>query len=255
AESPARYEIDGLAIHDQAGDGSEPLVVIVHGGMDRSSSFGRVVRLMPEVPIRRYDRRGYGGSGAGDAVSLERHVQDLLTVIGDRCAVVFGHSIGGTIALATAAHRPDRICSLGLFESPSPWWSGTRNPMRERLEALDPGDAAERFMSRMAGERVWRRLPARTREARRSEGPALLADMAIAAEAAAIDPAMIRMPVIIGFGERSSEPRHEEAEHLASVLPESELHQIDGATHGVHLGDPPATADFIKATRRRCARA
>ena len=72
-----REERDGLAltVRDEE-DG--PLVVLVHGAMDRASSFGRVGRRLPDVPLVRYDRRGYGRSQPGAAVGLAGHAGDLL---------------------------------------------------------------------------------------------------------------------------------------------------------------------------------
>lgn len=75
--------VPGLHVVRQSGDGSVPPVVLVHGGMDRSTSFGRVARQLSDVPLTRYDRRGYGRSSAGSAPSLADHVDDLIEVIGD----------------------------------------------------------------------------------------------------------------------------------------------------------------------------
>lgn len=252
ADSRSRRRIDGLAVYDQIGDGTDPPVVIVHGGMDRASSFGRVVRALPDVPIRRYDRRGYGRSEPGVAVDLDRHVADLLSVLGEKPAAVFGHSIGGTIALTAAARHPGRFGCVAVFESPTPWLSAPRPSGSRRLADLPPEEAAERFMIAMAGERIWNRLPPSTREARRREGPALLADLAATRGAPPFDARRIRVPVIVGAGGAGAPHRLTEARDLAAALPDSELMVIDDANHGVHLGDPAATADLIRRLRRRC---
>lgn len=250
--SASRQVVDGLAVQEQSGDGSTPPVVIVHGGMDRATSFGRIVRLLPDVPIRRYDRRGYGRSEPGTAVDLDRHVADLLTVIGDRPAAVFGHSIGGTIALVTAARHPERISGLLVYESPNPAARPSGPSRTRRLRDLAPEDAAEQFMITMAGERVWRRLPARTRDERRREGPALLADLSIVEDLDGFDLSAVQVPVIVGVGERSGTRRHDEARELSVALPDAELVVVEGAVHGVHLGDPAAAAELIRSLRARC---
>lgn len=251
AVPPSRHELDGLSIRDQLGDGSDPPVVIVHGGMDRSSSFGRMIRLLPNVPIRRYDRRGYGGSQPGVAVDLDRHVDDLLTVIGPRPAAVFGHSIGGTIAVAAAARHPQRFAAIGVYESPVPWIGPKRPSRSTTLLHLEPAEAAEQFMVTMVGERIWRRLPASSREDRRREGPALLADMRIADGTARFDPASVRVPVLIAAGGGEDDDRRREARALADALPDAELVSIEGAIHGIHLGDPAAAARLVDRLRGR----
>ena len=96
-------------------------VVVVHGAMDRSTSFGRVARHLDDLEVVRYDRRGYGRSievGPGD---LDDDVADLLTVLDGRPSVVFGHSIGGVVAVVAAARRPDLVRSVLAYEAPAPW--------------------------------------------------------------------------------------------------------------------------------------
>ncbi|MCU1351342.1 MAG: alpha/beta hydrolase fold protein, partial [Acidimicrobiales bacterium] len=133
----------GLHVVRSIPEGSigEPVVVLVHGAMDRSSSFGRVARRLGDLPLVRYDRRGYGRSAGLPAGTLDDQVDDLVAVIesataeaaeaagrsGDDAlpAVVVGHSIGGVIALVAAARRPDLISSVAAFEAPmswAPWW-------------------------------------------------------------------------------------------------------------------------------------
>ena len=69
-----------------------PIVVFVHGSMDRSSGFARVTRHLHDVPTLRYDRRGYGRSlaalGEGPGIGVDGHVDDLLAVLDGRPAVV-----------------------------------------------------------------------------------------------------------------------------------------------------------------------
>lgn len=241
-----RFILDGLAVYDRPSGEDGPVVVIVHGGMDRASSFGRLVRLLPDLPVRRYDRRGYGRSAPGTAVDLDRHVADLITVIGEGPAVVFGHSIGGTIALTAAARHPDRIRAVLVYESPVPWLGTGRVSRSRMLTDLAPEEAAERFMIAMAGERIWRRLPSATREARRREGPALLADLAVADGTPRFDPRSVTVPVIVGFGGAGADHRRREAHDLAEALPDARLVEVPGADHGIHLGEPAANSELVR---------
>jgi pimeloyl-ACP methyl ester carboxylesterase len=48
---------------EEAGDAAHPLVVLVHGAMDRSAGMLRLSRRLDhEYRVVRYDRRGYGRS-------------------------------------------------------------------------------------------------------------------------------------------------------------------------------------------------
>jgi pimeloyl-ACP methyl ester carboxylesterase len=78
-------------------DADAPLVVLVHGSLDRAGSFARVIRRLADLHTVAYDRRGYHRSRHVVPVhdTLDGHVDDLLLVIDSRPAVVIGHSYGG----------------------------------------------------------------------------------------------------------------------------------------------------------------
>lgn len=244
-------EPDGLHVVRHVGDGSAPPVVLVHGGMDRSTSFGRVVRHLSEVPVTRYDRRGYGRSSVGDGPTLAEHVDDLIAVIGHVPTVVFGHSVGGVVALVAAERRPDLIAAVAVYEPPVPWMPGW--PVRRAPDPdQDPADRAERFMRSMVGDRVWDRLPRSTRAARRAEGRALDADLAAMAQRLApLDTAGLHLPVICVAGSEGDRWHRRGVEFLAENIPGAELVIVEGAGHGVHLTHPRVTADIVRSLRSR----
>lgn len=238
-----------LHVVRELGDGTLPPVVLVHGGMDRATSFGRVVRQLKDVPVTRYDRRGYGRSSVGAAPTLAEHVDDLIEVIGDAPAVVFGHSVGGVVALVAAERRPDLVRAVTVYEPPVPWMPGW--PLRPAPDDdSDPAARAERFMRSAVGDRVWERLPRSTRAARRAEGRALEADLASMRQTVPpVDLAGLQLPVVCAAGSLG-DPWHRRAvEYLADTIPGATLHIVDGAGHGVHLSHPTITADLVRSLR------
>src|SRR3954469_22439695 len=90
-------------------DAGAPLVVLVHGSMDRSAAFARCRRHLRDLHVVLYDRRGYGRSAGLGAPSIEGHAEDLLAVIDGRPCVVVGHSIGGLFALIAAQRAPSVV--------------------------------------------------------------------------------------------------------------------------------------------------
>lgn len=236
----------------QRTDGSGPRVVLVHGTMDRSSSFGRVIRVLDDFSVTRYDRRGYGRSvELGPPTGMQQQIDDLVAVIGDRPAIVAGHSYGGTIALAAAQRHPDVVRGVVAYEAPMQWldwWPDTSAGATALAAASDPEDAAERFMRRMIGDRRWERLPPSTRAARRTEGPTLVAEMAHARPPNGpwFDPGEIGVPVLAGCGAEGAAHHRRSAEVLAASVPDGELVVVDGAGHGIHLTHPAEFAGLIR---------
>ena len=239
-----------------------PLVVLVHGSLDRGASFARVRRRLDDLPTLTYDRRGYRGSRdvQPPAADLADHVEDLLDIIDRRDAVVVGHSYGGNVALCAAAHaRGGSIRAVAAYEPPQPWLRERPMADPDRSSAAgpsedgDPGLAAERFFRRMVGDSAWERLTEEERAARRADGPALAAELAaIRIREPLFDVATLRVPVVYGRG-RDSLPHHRAAvAWLVEHTPGAELFEIEGARHGAHLTHPDAFATMV---RRAIARA
>jgi pimeloyl-ACP methyl ester carboxylesterase len=243
----------------RSAEGSGPLVVLVHGTMDRSASFGRVVRYLGGFEVVRYDRRGYARSvHLGPPTGVAQQVADLIEVIGDRPALVAGHSYGGTIALAAAQTHPRFVLGVVAYEAPMPWsdwWPRSSAGGRAVADAADPEDAAERFMRRMLGDRRWDRLPAATRAARRAEGPTLVAEMAQLRppNPPAFEPTLVAVPVVAARGTDGAEHHHRAAEELARRAPGAELVVLDGVGHGAHLTHPGRFAGLVEMLARRVA--
>ena len=121
------------------GPAGAPLIVLVHGAMDRSAAMVLLSRRLDEdFRVLRYDRRGYARShGAGDrSRSTPTSPTSWASSTGGR-AVVFGHSYGGNVAMARRRH-PELVRAVAVYEVPLswlPWWPGStgrRRPLATR---------------------------------------------------------------------------------------------------------------------------
>ncbi len=221
---------------EEAGDPQHPLVALVHGAMDRSAGMLRLSRRLDhDFRVLRYDRRGYGRSvphlGPFDMGS---QVDDLVALLAGRPAVVIGHSYGGNVALAAAALHPELVLGVAIYETPlswEPWWSGASTGASAVERASDPAAAAEDFMRRVVGDERWEALPERTRATRRTEGLAMVSELADLRSQRPWNPDEISVPVWLGYGSDALPQHRRGMPYAASLISRAHLVELDGCGH------------------------
>lgn len=230
--------------------------------MDRSNSFSRAMSHLGDLSLLAYDRRGYARSRFAEtaAETVADHVDDLLSVIGGRAAVLVGHSYGGVVALAASVREPGLVRAVGAFETPMPWlpeWpqdTAGGEALRAALRNGEPDAAVEAFLRRMLGDETWEMMPRRAREDRLGEGPALIADMtSLRGDPVPFEAADVKVPVVVGWGSATRPHQIESSRRLVETLPDVEPFTIEGAGHGAHLSHPEEFARFVRAAAARGA--
>ncbi len=250
----------GLHVVEHRGDplaARAPTVVLVHGSLDRGSSFARVVRRLGDLHVVTYDRRGYHHSRAMPvARSLEVHVADLVSLVGAGPAVVVGHSYGGDVALGAALEAPGAVRAVGAYEPPLPWASWWPRRSASSIADEDPATFAEGFFRRVVGDAGWDRLSDQARADRQADGPALVAELADLRRARApFDVSALAVPLVLGRG-GASVPHHRRAiDALVELVPGSEVIEIPGSAHGAPLSHPDAFAGFVRRVVERAMEA
>ena len=236
------------------GPSGAPLIALVHGAMDRSAAMVLLSRRLDEqFRVLRYDRRGYARShGAGGPFTIDAHVADLVALLDGRRSVVFGHSLGGNVALALAERHPQLVRAVAVYEVPLswlPWWPGSTG--RRTALATSPEDAAEQFMRRMVGDDQWEALPASTRAARRAEGVAFVDEIADLAAAPPWHAERIDVPFVAMYGSMTREHHRDGCHYLAELLSDHDAMSIDGARHNGPFTHPEAVAAAIRTLEAR----
>jgi pimeloyl-ACP methyl ester carboxylesterase len=225
------------------------VIVLVHGSLDRGTSFARVVRRLPDLHVITYDRRGYNRSRSATppARSLEDHIADLVQIVDGRPAVLIGHSYGGDVALGAAIALPGVVRAVGVYEPPLPWTDWWPRRTASTAPAEDPAAFAESFFRRVVSDDAWNRLPEGARAERRADGQALLTEIFdLRREHSPLAFAALAVPVVLGRGTRSI-PHHRQAvDELAEILPTGEIVEFIDAAHGAHLSHPDAFAAFVR---------
>lgn len=238
--------------HAESGADAGPLVVLVHGTMDRAAGMLPLARRLDErvggrLRILRYDRRGYGRSAHLAPFEMEHQVDDLVGLLAGRRAVVVGHSFGGNVALATATRHPELVAGVVVFETPlswESWWPRRSTTAVVAASADDAAGAAEVFMRRLIGDRRWEELPERTRATRRAEGPAMVGELTDARERPPWRYVDVTMPLAVGCGSRGAEHHRDGMRRLAASVPGSSFAELEGVGHAAPTTD---AAQFVDA--------
>jgi pimeloyl-ACP methyl ester carboxylesterase len=105
----------------------------------------------------------------------------------------------------------------------------------------------------MMGEAAWARLTEDGKEARRADGPALVADLrSLRGEGAPFDVTALRVPAVFGMGGPSSSPHHRRTvEWLGAHVPGGVVYEIEAAQHGAHLSHPDGFAGLTRLVLKR----
>jgi proline iminopeptidase len=253
-----------------------PTVVLVHGGpgvYDHSYFKPDFAQLAEHAQVIYLDLRGHGRSAWGDAVAwhLETCADDVRVfcdTVGIARPIVFGHSMGGPIALLYGARHPGHGSGL-IVSSGFARWDPPR--MVEGFRRVAGDEVAEIARRSYAGEEVpdeeWARvfaafgpqLPNKEREAHtpknlelNSYGMELIRQVDIVDQLSRID-----MPTLICTGELDPVTPVAAAEEIADGLPEgiAQLTIIEAAGHFTWKDAPerywPVVTEFITRTAAR----
>lgn len=126
--------VDGLRVHVQVA-GSGPDVILLHGagGNLRDFTFDLVGRLSPRYRVIAFDRPGLGYSDAMPGwVASPLDQAALLDAAAARLgvgrAVIVGHSFGGSVGMAWALDRPQRVAAVVSLAGAVQPWQGELSP-------------------------------------------------------------------------------------------------------------------------------
>ena len=117
------FDTGEVVLNYAEGPDNGPPFVLLHGGSGRWQYGEKFLDLVKSRwHVFAPDFRGHGKSGRGQTgYRLANYVQDTIAFLNNRVgqkAVVYGHSLGGEVAVKAAATRPDLFRALIVGDAP-----------------------------------------------------------------------------------------------------------------------------------------
>lgn len=263
----ANYHIAAdLDMHYRVDDFTDPwrkpqTILMLHGNAESGLAwYAWVPKLARQFCVVRPDMRGFGGSTAMPRDypwSLDRLTADFCALM-DHLGVarfhLVGAKIGGTIARAFAARRPERVITLTVVGTPPPLRVGAAERVPELIREFETY-GVERWARQNMGSRLGSAFPPEgfqwwTQYMGRTAVSTQLGFMGtIACADIRADLPKIGCPTLVITTEHSGLGSVEEMRAWQQQIPDSELLVLPGnsyhvaATHAESAAD--ATLDFI----------
>ena len=239
--------------------GEGPAVILLHGYSDSLHSFDLLASLLPpDLRIIALSMRGHGGSDSPQAYDMDAFADDVagvMDVLAIERAILVGHSLGSSVALAACSRHPDRVAGLALLGAFANYRDNAlvQGLVAEVAALSDPVDPA--FVRGFQLSTLAHPPPPTFLEAAIAESLRLPARVwqAVSAGFMAFDPlaaaARCTAPAIIVWGDKEELVSRSDGARLAEALGGASFVALSGLGHALHWEDPEAVAqplrDFI----------
>ncbi|MFS8184848.1 3-oxoadipate enol-lactonase [Pseudovibrio denitrificans] len=238
-------------------DTAAPALVLINSlGTDFRIWDEFLLHLGHQGEVLTFDKRGHGLSDVGDArYSIDLHRRDLAALMdsqGIKNAVICGVSVGGMIAMALQAARPDLIRGLILCDTAPR--IGDPQGWQDRIDAIEANGMegiADAVMSRWFSAGFQEEMPASVAGYRNLlcrtpvEGYlgtcAAIRDADLTCSAAQID-----VPVLCIAGEDDQSTPPELVEEMANLIPNAKFERVRNCGHLPSIEQPEYLAHLVR---------
>jgi len=260
--------INGVNLYwELTGDKGEPLVLIHGSWVDHHSWKGIVSELSKTFGVLIYDRRGHSRS---ERLSIqentEQDVSDLIALINhlDLSPVhIVGNSFGTSIALKTAARKPDIFKTLIGHEPPllgllkeNQQFKPLLQEVKQRIDAVvslivqgENEKAAMKFVETIAFKPgSWQQLPEPLQKTFIYNAPTWFEELQDP-ESLLLDMDRISnfdKPALLTMGSESPPFFIAVLEQLTQAIPHAKSKTFEGAGHAPHLSHPEQYVQVVK---------
>lgn len=253
---PDFIPLNGRLLHYRfrTGDGAVPVVFANSLGTDFRIWDTVIAQLSSDTPVLQVDKSGHGLSEGG-AASIQDHADDLIALM-DRlnisASLVCGVSVGGMIAQALAASRPDLAAGLVLCNTG--YRIGTADAWDERIATVKTDGLAamadgilerwfsERFRQNMADTTLgYRMMLSRTPTDGYAAICAAIRDADLERQAATIS-----CPTLCVAGSEDQATPPEVVQALSDCIQGSDFQLIEGVGHIPSIEAPDRLSTLLR---------
>jgi pimeloyl-ACP methyl ester carboxylesterase len=232
--------------------GRDDTILLIHGaGMNARTWSSQLRGLSAEHDVIAVDLPGHGASRLPDEAGMDEYVEAASAVLQDRGGpvTIAGHSLGGAVALALAARKPDRLKGVMLISTCMKLSHANRRvdellhalPMPLRKVLLDASMHAM-FGPGASGQAVQHGL----QDLLACSPAAVDRDIEIARSMDLEEAARsLRIPVRLLCGSADSVTPVSASQYLLDLIPGAKLEVVHAAGHMLPLERPDTVGDRI----------
>ncbi|CAB5511316.1 alpha/beta fold hydrolase [Achromobacter anxifer] len=249
-----------MSAHSRRSGRGQPLVLLHGVGLDHTLWDDLAPLLEADFDVLRYDMLGHGHApGVGEGVTVQDYIAQLdaeLDRAGWQSANVLGYSMGGLIAGAYAAARPQRVTRLALMSTVFRRSPDETRAVLARLEAAatqDPEAAAQVSLQRWFTPAFQARRPERVasigqRLVRNNRAHFLAAYRVFALGDPVLAQAAphIACPALALTGELDVGSTPRMTRELAGALPHGKAQVVPGQRHMLPVEEPAIVASALQ---------
>lgn len=212
-------------------------MVWLHGWGQSGAAMAKLAGLFPGTAHPIPDLPGFGAEPMlAEGAGTQDYADWLADRLGAAPAVIVGHSFGGRVAIRLAVRHPDRVRALVLIAGAG--LKRRRGPLfRLRAAALRLAGRAARLADRLFGSALHQAFRNRFGSADyRNAGPLRATFVRTVNEDLAEEARRVGVPVLLLYGADDTETPPEFGRRFAALMPDAELHVLEGFGHLDILG-------------------
>ncbi len=222
-------------------------LLLLHGALGSKAQFHSIIEPLEktfEVFTLNFD--GHGGEPIPKYFSIELFTKNVIDFINAKAidkVTIFGYSMGGYVALNAALQIPEKIKKVITLGTKFDWSIASAEKEVKLLNPVVIEEKVPKFAQKLSLEHQpedWKSVMQKTAQ--------MMMSMAKGAKLMDIDFKIIDIPVVLGIGSLDHMVSYEETEHVAKLLPNSELIHLEGVKHPIDVVNKELLLNYITST-------